>query len=257
MKIKRTIVAAVFGALGIGAPPSASAEEVVAAVTSNFYATLKSLKEDFELSTGNTLTIVNGTTAQLKAQVEQGAPYDILLAVNETATRELVEDGLAVRGTEFVYAVGVLALYSSDRDRTLDDGISFLKSGAYTALALTGSTAGPYGAAAWSMMNAMGIADSLGDKVVVTKDTEGTAKALESNVADLAFVPYSALVGEVLPKTGAYWIVPSDLHKPINQTAVLLERGKDSKGAKALLEFLQSPGAIMSIRAAGYILPGR
>ena len=48
------------------------------------------------------------------------------------------------------------------------------------------------------------------------------------------------------------WLVPSHLHAPIRQDAVLLARGRERPAARALLDFLRGPEARRIIASHGY-----
>lgn len=54
--------------------------------------------------------------------------------------------------------------------------------------------------------------------------------------------------------SGSAWIVPASLHDPIKQDAVILNKGKDSVAAKALVEYLKGPKAAAVIKSYGYEL---
>ena len=54
---------------------------------------------------------------------------------------------------------------------------------------------------------------------------------------------------------GSWWLVPSELHSPIRQSAVLLSGAKDKEEAKEFLAFLKSEKAAAIIRGFGYELP--
>lgn len=51
---------------------------------------------------------------------------------------------------------------------------------------------------------------------------------------------------------GSAWIVPANLHDPIRQDAVLLDKGKNNAAAKALIEYLKGPKAAALIKSYGY-----
>jgi molybdate transport system substrate-binding protein len=51
---------------------------------------------------------------------------------------------------------------------------------------------------------------------------------------------------------GSYWLVPKDLHEPIEQQAALLTRAADDEVAKAFLAYLRSREARELIAAYGY-----
>jgi molybdate transport system substrate-binding protein len=55
-------------------------------------------------------------------------------------------------------------------------------------------------------------------------------------------------------KEGSAWVVPSSMHAPIQQDAILLNPGKGQAAAAALLRYLQSDQAKAVIRSFGYAL---
>ena len=56
--------------------------------------------------------------------------------------------------------------------------------------------------------------------------------------------------------TGSAWAVPTALHDPIRQDAVVLSYGKDNPVAASFVAFLKGPQAGAIIKAYGYALPG-
>ena len=54
-------------------------------------------------------------------------------------------------------------------------------------------------------------------------------------------------------KSGSAWVIPSHLHNPIQQDAVLLKKGISNQAAIEFLEFLRSDPALSVIRAFGYL----
>ncbi|GIT14916.1 MAG: hypothetical protein CM1200mP36_06720 [Gammaproteobacteria bacterium] len=57
---------------------------------------------------------MTGSTGQLFAQVLNGAPYDVFLAADPERPTRLVEQGIAVNGTQFTYALGQLTLWTRE-----------------------------------------------------------------------------------------------------------------------------------------------
>lgn len=70
--------------------------------------------------------------------------------------------------------------------------------------------------------------------------------------AELGFVALSQIYKDGKITSGSAWIVPADLHDPIKQDAVILNKGKDNPAAKALVEYLQGPKAAAIIKSYGY-----
>ena len=93
-------------------PSTVLAEEVVVAVASNFLSTAETIVAEFEEETGHDVILEFGATGLLFAQINSGAPFDILLAADATRPAELATSGRASEtGT---YAVGSLVLLATE-----------------------------------------------------------------------------------------------------------------------------------------------
>ena len=78
-------------ALALGAVP-AQADEVLVAVAANFAAPMARLAEAFTAATGHTLKLASGATGKFYAQITNGAPFQILLAADDTTPAKLERD---------------------------------------------------------------------------------------------------------------------------------------------------------------------
>lgn len=85
------------------------AEEVHAAVASNFTAPMKQIVEQFEKSSGHDVTLSFGSSGKLFAQIQNRAPFQVFLSADQQKPEALEKNGLTVPGTRFTYAVGSLA----------------------------------------------------------------------------------------------------------------------------------------------------
>ena len=56
-------------------------------------------------------------------------------------------------------------------------------------------------------------------------------------------------------KAGSGWIIPEEMHEQLRQDIVLLNPGKDSSAATALVNYLKSDKAKKIIDRYGYKLP--
>jgi molybdate transport system substrate-binding protein len=72
--------------------------------------------------------------------------------------------------------------------------------------------------------------------------------------AELGFVALSQIYKDGKVTSGSAWIVPANLHDPIRQDAVILNKGKDNAAAKALVDYLKGPKAAAVIKSYGYEL---
>lgn len=230
----------------VGAAAGADARVAVAA---NFRDAAAEVRAAFEASTPHTARLSFGSTGQLYAQIAQGAPYDALLAADRERPCKAVEDGWAVPGSRFTYAIGRLVLFSGDR--ALVRGPETLTTAEISRLAIAEPAVAPYGVAALEVLRALGRYELLRGKLVRGLNVSQALQFVHTGNADLGFV---ALAQIVRRPGGSRWIVPAALHSPIAQDAVLLRRGADNAAARAFLAYLRSPRAGEVLARYGYSL---
>jgi molybdate transport system substrate-binding protein len=236
-----------LAALALSAGSSA-ADEVRIAVATNFAAPMNELIARFEQHTPHKAVASSGSTGAHYAQIRNGAPFDVFFAADDERPRLLEEQGVAVPGTRFLYAVGRLALWSP-RTRYVDDDGRVLETGSFRFLALANPDLAPYGAAARDVLVARGLWERLQPRLVRGQDIGQALSFVATGNAELGFVAWSQLARPGEQVAGSYWLVPEALHAPIAQEAVLI---RDSPAARAFLEFVQSPAGREIIRNFGY-----
>ena len=234
-------------ALAVGASPPALAAATNVAVAANFTEAAQEIARAFKDRTGHEAVLSFGSTGQLYTQITQDAPFEVFLSADVERPTKAVEEGFAVPGTQFTYAIGKLVLWSKDPD--LVQGEVTLKNGDFTKIAIANPTAAPYGAAAVQAMESLGVYEQLQPKIVQGNNIAQTFQFVETGNAELGFVALSQVVNDT---EGSRWDVTDDLYDPIKQDAVLLKKGADSEAAKAFLEFLKGPEAAEVIARFGY-----
>lgn len=234
-----------------GFTAAAGAAEVNVAVAANFTAPMQQIAQAFEQATGHKAVLAFGATGHFYAQIRHGAPFHVLLAADGETPQRLEQDGLAVAGSRFTYAIGRLVLWSK-QEGLVDDQGEVLRSGRFERLAIANPKIAPYGAAAMATLNRLGLLDSLQPKVVQGDSIGQAYQFVLTGNAPLGFVALSQVVSGGRIAQGSAWVVPSHLHPPIRQDAVLLSNGQAQPAAVALLRFLQGPKAQSIIRSYGY-----
>jgi molybdate transport system substrate-binding protein len=234
----------------------AVADEVQVAVAANFAGPMKPIAADFEKATGHKLSVAQGATGKFYAQIQNGAPFEVFLSADDTTPAKLEQEGLAVGGSRFTYAVGKLALWSA-KPGFVDPKGNVLKQNKFVHLALANPKTAPYGAAAVETLTRLGLLESVSPKFVQGENIAQAQQFVASGNAELGFVALSQVQENGKLTSGSVWIVPENLHAPILQDAVLLTKGKDSAAAKAFLEYLQGKKAQAIIKGYGYDLAGK
>ena len=238
-------------ALGLVFASGAIADEVKVAVAANFTAPIQALAPEFEKATGHKLVASFGATGQFYAQINNGAPFDMFLAADDTTPARLESDGASVPGSRFTYAIGSLVLWSADA-AYLDGTDAALKAGQFKHLAIANPKAAPYGLAATQVLDKLGLSEAVKGKLVEGQNITQTHQFVSTGNAELGFVALSQVYQDGKLSSGSAWMVPGELHEPIRQDAVILNKGTNNPAAKALLEYLQGPEAARIIESYGY-----
>lgn len=246
---------AIAVAASLLAAATAQADEVLVAVAANFAGPMARIADGFGSSTGHVVKISSGATGKFYTQIAAGgAPFQVLLSADDQTPRRLVEEGHAVAGSNFTYAIGQLVLWSRDPALVDPEG-AVLASDRYQHLSIANPKVAPYGAAAVEVLKAKGLIDSVTPKLVTGESIAQAYQFVASGNAELGFVALSQVAVPDKPATGSSWKVPASLYTPILQDAVLLKAGADSAAAKALLDYLKSDAALKVIASYGYAEP--
>ena len=231
----------------------AHADEVQVAVAANFTAPMQKIAAEFEKDTGHKAQLAFGSTGKFYAQIRNGAPFEILLAADDTTPEKLEKEGAAVAGSRFTYAIGKLALWSS-KAGFVDDKGEVLKKGEFKHVSIANPKLAPYGAAAIETLTALKLLDAIQPKFVQGENIAQTHQFVATGNAELGFVALSQVMKDGKISEGSGWIVPSSLHQPIRQDAVLLTNGKGKPAAEALMKYLAGEKAKAVIQSFGYAL---
>lgn len=230
---------------------AAQADTVSVAVAANFTGPMQKIARAFEADTGHRAELSFGATGKFYAQIIHGAPFQVLLAADDTTPARLEREGQAAAGSRFTYAMGTLVLWSAQPGYVDAQG-AVLKTGDFKHLALANPKLAPYGLAATQVLDKLGLTAQLQPRFVQGENIAQTFQFVATGNAPLGFVALSQVMEDGKIRKGSAWQVPASLHDPIRQDAVLLLPGKDNPAARALMNYLRSDKARAIIQAYGY-----
>jgi len=229
----------------------AHAGEVSVAVAANFAAPMQKIAAAFALETGHKAALSFGSTGKFYAQIKNGAPFQVMLSADDETPLKLEREGFAPSGTRFTYATGRLVLWSKTPG-LVDDNGAVLTTGNFERLAIADPKIAPYGVAAMQTMTKLGLTGSLARKLVTGESVGQAYQFVSTANAALGFVALSQVMVNRQIVEGSAWVVPSTLHDPLLQDALLLNPGKGDAAALALLAYLKSDKARAIIESYGY-----
>jgi molybdate transport system substrate-binding protein len=228
-----------------------SAADLLVAVASNFHPVLEEIVARFGAETGHRVRLVPGSTGKHYAQIRNGAPFDLFLAADIERPQKLEQEGLAVSGSRFTYALGTLVLWSPDEQLIDPDG-DVLRSAPFRRLAIANPRLAPYGRAARQTLETMGLWEALRPRLVRGENIAQAFHFVHSGNAELGLLARSQINTLPAGSRGSAWEVPAELHEPIAQQCVLL---RDSPAARRFLDHLRAPETLAVIRQFGYAHP--
>ncbi|MDV6333132.1 molybdate ABC transporter substrate-binding protein [Asticcacaulis sp. 201] len=226
-------------------PALALAKDIQVAVAANFTEPAKDIAQAFEKKTGTHVVMMFGASGAFYSQIQQGAPFDVMLSADAERPFKLEDSGLGIKGTRFTYAYGKLVLWSAN-PALIDPAGKVLAQGNFQHLAIADPVAAPYGAAAVDYLRKRGLYDALAPKIVKGASIAQAFSFIDTGSAELGFVALSQIHQS---HKGSRWVVPIKDYPAIEQQAILL---KDSPEARAYLAFLKSSAGLNIIKSYGY-----
>lgn len=254
--MKKLVATAIMGATFALSVGVAQADTITVAVAANFTKAIEKIGQAWSKQTGNEVRFSFGATGGLYAQINNGAPFDAFFSADTKTPKKLIDEGKATDYRE--YAQGKLALYSTTLP-VATQGEALIKAGKYTHIAIANPKGAPYGSAAVTVLQKMGVYDQLSaeKKIATGENITATFQFVLTDNAQLGFVALSQILAPTSPAKGKgeYWVIPQADYPPINQAAVLIKNSKHAATAKSFMDFMKSPEAVNIIKEYGYDIP--
>jgi molybdate transport system substrate-binding protein len=246
MKIHRAI--AVIAVLGLPLPTTAAHAADIKLLGGNaLNAVMEELGPQFEKTSGNKLVTTLGTSAQLKARIEGGEAFDVVL-LTKAALDELAAAGKVADVPRIAIAragIGV-AIRKGAAKPDLSTTDAF-KQAMLNAKSIGFVDQTPTAAALKAIFVKLGIADAI--KAKIKPLNIQAAVAVTNGDVEIAMTQIS----EILPYPGVELAgpLPPDIQTYTTFSGGISAAAKNAEAASALLKFLTSPDAKAVIKAKG------
>jgi molybdate transport system substrate-binding protein len=206
------------------------------------------LVNQFEHTSNNKVVISYGEAGDLRKRIEGGEAFDMVLL---PGIQPLVSSGKLASDSVIKVAHSDLGLgMRSDApkpDTSTAEGLKRLLLGAKAIVYTDPATGGAAGVRFVQILNQLGIADEINKKSKLVSGIHN-AELVAKGEADIAV----QLSHEILEVPGIQFIeLPPEFQTTVVFSAAIAAGSKDPGAAKALVEFLTSPGAAAVIRAKG------
>lgn len=243
----RVLAIAALISFGLAGAQTAKREVAVAAAA-NLNTVFQTLGPQFEAETGIHPVFSFASTAQLAAQIDNGAPFDVFTAADTEHVDALVKKSRIVPGSRAVYATGILALWIPPRSPATVSKPADLVQSAVKVIALAKPELAPYGLAARQTLQNLGIWNQVESRIVYADNINMSKQYGSSGNADAVFTAYSL----VLKESGKVIPVDEKLHAPIEQALGIVAASKNQNAAKAFTAWLLTGHGRDGLRTFGY-----
>ncbi len=200
------------------------------------------------------IDVIYGSSGKFHTQIQQGAPYDLYFSADIAFPRALAAKGHAAFEVE-PYAFGRIVLWSA----SLDAGQMTLESltdPAITRIAIANPKHAPYGKRAEEALRSAGLWDKVEPKLVYGENIAHAAQFVQTGNAQIGIIALALVLNPELADKGGYWLIPNDLHAPLEQGYIITERAAGNALAKSFAESMSGPEARRIMTHYGFVLPG-
>jgi len=232
-----------------------NAQQATVVVASNMKPAMEEIYQQYKMAGGQDLRIIYGSSGNFARQIQQGAPFNLFVSADESFPIALHRQGLTVDEGR-VYAIGRLALiaHKSRKIKLSLNPVELKKIIEDTnKIAIAKPDTAPYGKAAIDFLNALGLYESVKNKIVFGENISSATMFVTSGSAAIGLTAYSLAKSKEVLQLADHLLIPDNFHEPIKQRMVLLKNPP-----KPVVDFyahLQSAKAKDVLRLHGYSAP--
>jgi molybdate transport system substrate-binding protein len=225
--------------------------EITVAAASDLRPAFEELGKTFTNATGTKVTFSFGSSGQLRTQLVNGAPFDLFASASVDYVDEVIAKGRGKAATKADYAFGRLVLWARP-GVALPNTVGDLTDPQYARIAIANPEHAPYGLAAKQAMESASVYRDVEQRLVYGENVSDTLRLATSGNADVAIVALSLAIANGSP----YKLIPTDLHKPLEQALVVTSSGDPGAVAAAFASFLSGAEGRKVMVRYGFVLPG-
>jgi len=234
---------------------TANAEKITIAAAADLKYAMDEIVTDFnKIHPVDHVDVVYGSSGKFHAQIQQDAPYDLFFSADISFPRELARKGFAASDVT-PYAVGRIVLWSVDMDAAKMT-MNSLTDGKISRIAIANPKHAPYGKRAEEALRTSKLWDTLQSKLIFGENISQVAQYVKSGNAQVGIVALSLVLSAELAKKGGYYLIPENLHTPLEQGYIITRRGGKNSLARQFADYMGAKQARAVMTRYGFILPG-
>ncbi len=198
--------------------------------------------------------VVYGSSGKFNTQIQAGAPYDLYFSADIALPQALAKAGFAASDVK-TYAFGRIVLWSASMDAT-QMTLASLTDSKVVHIAIANPKHAPYGKRAEEALRAAGLWEKVEPKLVLGENIAQAAQFAQTRNAEVGIIALSLAINPELAKTGGYWLIPDNLHEPLEQGFIITKRAEGNPLARRFADYMGSTAARAVMTKYGFVLPG-
>lgn len=233
---------------------SAQAEKITVAAAADLKFAMDEIVTTFKkANAGDEIDVIYGSSGKFHTQIQQGAPYDLYFSADIGFPRELAKNGFAASEVK-PYAFGRIVLWSASQDAT-QMTLASLADPNITRIAIANPKHAPYGKRAEEALRASGMWDKVEPKLVYGENISHTAQFVQTKNAQVGIIALALAINPELASKGGYWLIPDNLHEPLEQGFIITKEGANNALAKRFADYMGGKPARAVMTKYGFVLP--
>jgi molybdate transport system substrate-binding protein len=257
MPTRRLALTAALAA-GLGATPARAQDVPVVAAASDLQFAIEDIARAFQAAGHGRVRVALGSTGNFARQIEQGAPFQVFLAADESFVFRLADRGLT-RDPGELYAIGRIVLFVPPHSALTPDGTfanlrAALAAGQVRRFAIANPDHAPYGRAAMQALRHEGLWDGLQGALVLGENVSQAAQFATTGNSQGGIIAHSLALAPQMQPLGRFALIPEEWHEPLRQRMVLLRNA--GPVAERFYGFMQEKPAREIMVRFGFVLPG-
>jgi molybdate transport system substrate-binding protein len=233
----------------------AHAEKITIAAAADLKFAMDEIVASFKQTNAeDDVEVIYGSSGKFHTQIRQGAPYDLYFSADIAFPRALGQAGLAASEVK-PYAFGRIVLWSAGMDASKMTLESLLDE-KVTRIAIANPRHAPYGKRAEEALRAARLWEKVEPKLVYGENIAHTAQFVQSGNAQVGIIALALAVNPELSGKGGYWLIPDELHEPLEQGFIITKRAAGNVLAQRFSDYMGSNPARAVMRKYGFVLPG-
>ena len=240
-------------------PVAASKLSISVAAASDLKYVLEEIIAEFqEIHPQIAVKATFGSSGNFYTQLSNEAPFDLFLSADISYPQKLIEQGVAIPESLFVYALGRIVLWVRQDSPIIveREGIAALKNPNIKKIAIANPVHAPYGRAAEAALHHFDVYEELKDRLVLGENVTQAAQFVETGAADIGIIAVSLAIADPLREKGRRWPFPTDSYPTLEQGGVIMSATRERKACELFFQYLRSEQGREIFKRYAFAQPG-